>query len=76
MAKSPANGDGHMCYSRNRNPQTKGDYPDMQMEEKDPRESLEQKNEKESTRSQTPDPAILEEITIEELAVDGICGIY
>jgi mycofactocin precursor len=22
------------------------------------------------------DPSILEEITIEELAVDGICGIY
>lgn len=48
----------------------------MQMEEKDPRESLEQKNEKDPTKPQSPDPAILEEITIEELAVDGICGIY
>jgi mycofactocin precursor len=48
----------------------------MQMEEKDCREPLEKKNEKETAKPQSPESAILEEITIEELAVDGICGIY
>ena len=46
------------------------------MKEKDIKETLEPKKEKESTEQQTIVPSILEEITIEELAVDGICGIY
>jgi mycofactocin precursor len=48
----------------------------MQMEEKDLRQSVESKKEQDPTGKQPPEPAILEEITIEELAVDGICGIY
>ena len=48
----------------------------MQMKEKDVKENLEQKKETDTTEQQTIVPPILEEITIEELAVDGICGIY
>jgi len=48
----------------------------MQMKEKDVKETLEQKKETDTTEQQTIVPHILEEITIEELAVDGICGIY
>ena len=48
----------------------------MQMEEKDAKETMEQKKETDSTEKQAIVPSILEEITIEELAVDGICGIY
>jgi mycofactocin precursor len=46
------------------------------MKDKDVKETLEQKNEIDSTEKQAIAPPILEEITIEELAVDGICGIY
>jgi mycofactocin precursor len=48
----------------------------MQMEEKDVRETLAQKKETDTTEQQAIVHPILEEITIEELAVDGICGIY
>jgi mycofactocin precursor len=48
----------------------------MQMKDKDVKETLEQKKEIDSTEKQAIVPPILEEITIEELAVDGICGIY
>lgn len=31
----------------------------------------------EETRNETPEePEILEEIAVEELAIDGICGVY
>ena len=48
----------------------------MQMKEKDVKETIEQKKETDTTERQAIVPPILEEITIEELAVDGICGIY
>lgn len=48
----------------------------MEMKEKNVKEILDPKKEAESTEQQTIVPSILEEITIEELAVDGICGIY
>jgi mycofactocin precursor len=48
----------------------------MGKKEKDVKEILEHKKEAENNDSQTLAPPILEEITIEELAVDGICGIY
>lgn len=48
----------------------------MQTQDKDVKESLEKKNERDSAKQQTIIAPILEEITIEELAVDGICGIY
>ncbi|MEJ2637968.1 MAG: variant-type mycofactocin precursor [Desulfosarcinaceae bacterium] len=48
----------------------------MQKDEKEIRESRKTTQEKDPTAPQPQDPAILEEITIEELAVDGICGIY
>ncbi len=48
----------------------------MQMKDKDVNETIEQKKEIDSTEQQAIVPPILEEITIEELAVDGICGIY
>lgn len=48
----------------------------MQKKEKDIQEILEQKKEIDSPDQQTIVTPILEEITIEELAVDGICGIY
>ena len=44
--------------------------------DKDGKETLEQKNESDSREPQVLPPPILDEITIEELAVDGICGIY
>jgi mycofactocin precursor len=46
------------------------------MKEKDVKETVEQKKETDTTEQQTILPSILEEISIEELAVDGICGIY
>ena len=46
------------------------------MQEKDTKETLEQQKESETVKQETFTPPILEEITIEELAVDGICGIY
>ena len=46
------------------------------MQEKDTKETLEQKKESDTVKQETFTPPILEEITIEELAVDGICGIY
>lgn len=48
----------------------------MQKNEKDVKETLKPQKETDTTNKQTITPAILEEITIEELAVDGICGIY
>ena len=48
----------------------------MQIKDKDVNETIEQKKETDSTQQQAIVPHILEEITIEELAVDGICGIY
>ena len=48
----------------------------MQTREKEVRETLEQKKETDTVKQETFAPPILEEITIEELAVDGICGIY
>lgn len=48
----------------------------MQTKEIDIKETLEQKKETDTQNQQTIAPPFLEEITIEELAVDGICGIY
>lgn len=48
----------------------------MQNNNKDIKETLEQKKETDTTEKQAIAAPILEEITIEELAVDGICGIY
>ena len=48
----------------------------MAMQDKDKQEIRELNQEKESPQHQAVVPPILEEITIEELAVDGICGIY
>ena len=48
----------------------------MQMKEKDVKDPQEQKKEIDTVKQETFAPPILEEITIEELAVDGICGIY
>ncbi len=48
----------------------------MQLEEKEIKMTLEQKKEADTAEQQTIAAPILEEITIEELAVDGICGIY
>ena len=46
------------------------------MQEKEVKDTLEQKKETDTVKQETFAPPILEEITIEELAVDGICGIY
>jgi mycofactocin precursor len=46
------------------------------MKEKDILEKPEKRQEPDLQHQQTTVPPILEEITIEELAVDGICGIY
>ena len=48
----------------------------MQIKDNDIKETLEQKKETDTVKQETFAPPILEEITIEELAVDGICGIY
>jgi mycofactocin precursor len=49
----------------------------MKKVESEVKEILEQKNEMDNpSKQQDVVPPILEEITIEELAVDGICGIY
>jgi mycofactocin precursor len=48
----------------------------MEMKEKNVKEGMDPKKETDSTEQQAIAPSILEEITIEELAVDGICGIY
>ena len=48
----------------------------MVVKENEIKETLEQKEDKDFTEKQVCAPAIAEEITIEELAVDGICGIY
>jgi mycofactocin precursor len=48
----------------------------MKIKQKDVKEILEPKKELEPIEPQSKIPPILEEITIEELAVDGICGIY
>ena len=46
------------------------------MKEKDILEKMEKKKDNDTQDQQATVPPILEEITIEELAVDGICGIY
>ena len=48
----------------------------MQIDERDSKESPEIKKEKNNSQQQPPANPIIEEITIEELSVDGICGIY
>jgi mycofactocin precursor len=48
----------------------------MSMQEKEPQDAIEQAGEINSQKPQHQVVPILEEITIEELAVDGICGIY
>ena len=48
----------------------------MKLKENENKETLEQQKESETVKQETFTPPILEEITIEELAVDGICGIY
>ncbi len=48
----------------------------MSKKEKEIRETLDAKKERDVKEQPPIAPPILEEITIEELAVDGICGIY
>ena len=48
----------------------------MAMKENETKEIRTTKQDSETTKQQTITSPILEEITIEELAVDGICGIY
>lgn len=48
----------------------------MAMKETDGKEILEKRNETDAEEQMTIATPIIEEITIEELAVDGICGIY
>jgi mycofactocin precursor len=48
----------------------------MARNEKDLKENLEKRKETPSADPAGAPSPILEEITIEELAVDGICGIY
>ncbi len=48
----------------------------MTMKEKENQEALKHTEKKETKEQQSTAPPIVEEITIEELAVDGICGIY
>ncbi len=48
----------------------------MPMKENETKEVRTTSQETDTTKQQTITPPILEEITIEELAVDGICGIY
>jgi mycofactocin precursor len=48
----------------------------VQTQNKDIKETQEQKKETDTAKQQAVVSPILEEITIEELAVDGICGIY
>ncbi len=48
----------------------------MPMKENENKEIRTTNQDADTTKQQTITPPILEEITIEELAVDGICGIY
>ena len=48
----------------------------MSKHEKEIKEKLEQTKERDPVEEQRHVAPMLEEITIEELAVDGICGIY
>ena len=48
----------------------------MPMKENETKETCTTNQETDATKQQTITSPILEEITIEELAVDGICGIY
>ncbi len=48
----------------------------MPMKENETQEIRKTNKETDNTKQQTITAPILEEITIEELAVDGICGIY
>jgi mycofactocin precursor len=48
----------------------------MQKSDKEVTEALELSQETDNSKQASPAHPILEEITIEELAVDGICGIY
>lgn len=57
------------------NPSKKGDGT-MSTKQKEVKEKVERVKEIECQDQDAPVTPILEEITIEELAVDGICGIY
>ncbi len=48
----------------------------MSIQEKEVKHPIEQGKESDAQKPQPQVVHILEEITIEELAVDGICGIY
>lgn len=48
----------------------------MPIKDKDINKTHEPNEEKDINEQQAVVPPIVEEITIEELAVDGICGIY
>ncbi len=48
----------------------------MQMSEKEFKENMDQNQDADVKDQKGMTPPIMEEITIEELAVDGICGIY
>lgn len=48
----------------------------MSMKEKENQKALKNIEEKETKEQPSTASPIVEEITIEELAVDGICGIY
>ncbi len=48
----------------------------MEIKEKDVQETPEPMNRLENPSQPAPPHPIVEEIMIEELAVDGICGVY
>ena len=48
----------------------------MSMNNKESRDLLECRQDENPDEQTENAPAIVEEITIEEMAVDGICGIY
>ncbi len=48
----------------------------MSMKEKETQDAPKCREDKETHEQQAAAPPFVEEITIEELAVDGICGIY
>ena len=48
----------------------------MTMKDKQNQEALKHREGEETKEQPSTAPPIAEEITIEELAVDGICGIY
>ncbi len=48
----------------------------MSMNDKEARDLLDYKQDDHPDEQSEKAPPIIEEITIEEMAVDGICGIY